>query len=180
MIRMTALVLALLAAGAAGAQTVTRVCETLDTRIAQSPANLEGRILNEALFEAAALDCPQIAHSLLESGASVEARNRFGGTPVNVAAGRGSREIVAMLLERGADLITLTLAYNTTAGRRSEITATHGPDLIAAGADVNHAEPRGRHAGHGRRLRGRPADAYGAAGRGRRRERRGSARARAR
>ena len=66
MIRMTTLTFVLLAAGAAGAQTVTRVCETLETRIAQSPANLEGRILNEALFEAAALDCPETALSLLE------------------------------------------------------------------------------------------------------------------
>lgn len=144
MMRMTTLVLALLAAGAANAQSVTRVCDTLETRIAQSPANLEGRILNEALFEASALDCPQTALRLLENGASVEARNRFGGTPMNVAAARGAREIVAILLERGAALDHPNLGGTTpllAAVQQSRQRMVS--DLIAAGADVNHANREG-------------------------------------
>ncbi|MCT4373282.1 ankyrin repeat domain-containing protein [Yangia mangrovi] len=75
------LVLLVLGGGGALAQPAAPVCSALETRLSQSRAALEGRVLNEALFEAAALDCPETARRLLEQGASVEARNRFGGTP---------------------------------------------------------------------------------------------------
>jgi ankyrin repeat protein len=136
--------LLMLTAGAAEAQSVTPVCEALATRIAQSPANLEGRILNEALFEAAALDCPETATMLLEKGASVDARNRFGGTPLNAAAARGAIEIVMMLLERGAVLDhpnlggTTPLLAAVEEGRRRMVT-----HLIGAGSNVNAVNREG-------------------------------------
>ncbi|MEV8468099.1 ankyrin repeat domain-containing protein [Fluviibacterium sp. DFM31] len=145
MIRPVSLSLVILATAAAvQAQPAKPVCAALDVRIAQSPAHLEGRILNEALFEAAALNCPEIASRLLEMGASVEARNRFGGTPLNVAAARGAREIVASLLDHGAVLDHANLGGTTPllaavqASRRRMVT-----DLIAAGANVNVANREG-------------------------------------
>ena len=57
--------------------------------------------MQEGLFEAAALDCPAIAEDLLARGASVEARNRRDA--LMIAAGRGHRAMVSLLLERGAD-----------------------------------------------------------------------------
>lgn len=122
----------------------SRVCDALAARITQSPAQLEGRVLNEALFEAAALDCFEIAADLLDKGASVAARNRFGATPLHTAAARGSLEIADMLLERGADLDFASLGGGTPLlaaareGRRRMVA-----DLLARGADVNAADRQG-------------------------------------
>lgn len=105
--RAAVLIALAVAAGAAlpaEAQFRGRVRDVLETRLAQSPAALEGRLLNEALFEAAALDCRAIAKAMLARGASVDARNRRGAAPLTIAAEMGSRDVAELLLERGADL----------------------------------------------------------------------------
>lgn len=54
---------------------------------------------------------------LLSAGADINAKSKFGSTPVLVAAGRGDYEMVYRLLERGADY---------------RIKDAHGVDLAAA------------------------------------------------
>ena len=90
--------MALLSPTAAAAKPPSRVCAVLETRIDQSHLTLEGRHLDEALFEAAALDCPEIAARLLDEGASVAARNRSGATALTIAAEAGARPVAALLL----------------------------------------------------------------------------------
>jgi ankyrin repeat protein len=119
-------------------------CEALAGRIAQSPAAARDRLTQEALFEAAALDCPAIAAEMLARGASVEARNRRGATALSIAAGSGAREIATLLLDAGADLQHRDLNRATPLliaareGRRRMAGL-----LLEAGADVNAADRQG-------------------------------------
>ncbi|WP_299361116.1 ankyrin repeat domain-containing protein [uncultured Paracoccus sp.] len=130
-----ALVLLMLAAEAAG-QPATPVCEALSQQLAQSPAALEGRVLNETLFEAAALDCAEIASAMLARGASVAARDRSGGTALSVAADAGAEQVATLLLSHGADVEHRNLEGSTPllsaalAGRRRMVDL-----LVQAGAD---------------------------------------------
>lgn len=131
---------ALVAAGLR-AQPNTLVCQGLKTRTDQSPAALEGRQLDEVLFEAAALDCPDIAMDMLARGASVKARNRRGATPLNVATGKGAAKVSRLLIEKGANIEHRDLAGTTPllgaarSGRRRIASL-----LIDAGADPNGAD----------------------------------------
>ncbi len=93
--RVSGLAIALALAAVQGqAQPLSRVCQTLATRLEQSPVLRERRLLDEALFEAAELDCPPIAVDLLDRGADVMARNRSGTTALGIAAEAGAEEIV--------------------------------------------------------------------------------------
>ncbi len=86
------IIVAALLAAPAQARPPSQVCQALAGRIAQSPAAAKDRLMQEALFEAAALDCPAIAQEMLARGASVEARNRRGATALSVAAGMVSAD----------------------------------------------------------------------------------------
>jgi ankyrin repeat protein len=138
------ILVAALVAAAAQAQPPSQACQALAGRIAQSPAAARDRLMQEALFEAAALDCPAIAQEMLARGAAVEARNRRGATALSVAAGRGAREIATLLLNAGAglehrDLNGATpLLIAARAGRRRMVGL-----LLEAGADVNVADRQG-------------------------------------
>jgi len=142
-LKATALILAVMLAGAP-VYAQSRVCEELAGRIAQSPAAAKDRLMHEALFEAAALDCPRIAEEMLAKGASVDARNRRGATALSVAAGRGAREIASVLLKKGADLHhrdlngATPLLLSVRAGRRAMAGL-----LLQAGADVDAADRQG-------------------------------------
>lgn len=133
-----------LASAVAHAQPETHACAALAQRLAQSPAVLEGRLLHEALFEAAALDCGDIAVSVISGGASAEARNRSGKTALSISAERGARNVARILIEAGADVNHRDLAGSTPllgatgAGRRRMVTM-----LIEAGADPNAANKQG-------------------------------------
>ena len=74
---------------------------------------------------------------LLESGAYIDAKDRYGQTALMNAAHAGNVELVRLLVERGADL-DVTAKYNLSAlmlaliGRHTEVARL----LIEAGADV--------------------------------------------
>lgn len=133
-----------LVSSASEAQPAGSPCNALANRLTQSPAALEGRLLSEALFEAAALDCTQIAKEMLEKEATVAARNRRGATALWIAAEHGSRSVMQLLIAAGADIdrpdlgdITPILAA-TRAGRRKTV-----EDLLEAGADPSAADAQG-------------------------------------
>jgi ankyrin repeat protein len=82
------------------------------------------------------------AKLLLRAGADPMARNRFGATPLSEAALTGSAELVAALLEAGADAKGLTTADGETvlmtAARAGNVEAVRM--LVDRGADVNARE----------------------------------------
>src|SRR5882724_11031334 len=71
--------------------------------------------LNDQLFEAARKgDAPAVA-ALLDKGAEVNARFRYGTTALFKAAERGNVEVVKVLLARGVDVTVKDTFYQTTA-----------------------------------------------------------------
>ncbi len=132
------------------ARSQIRLCDALANRIAQSPTAAEGRLVQEALFEA---------------------RNRRGATALSVAAGRGAREIAALLLEQGADLHHRDLGGATpllTAvregrrvcfSRRAPTSAQEIARILYLGVEGDpHYEPRPVYTGLSLRDRQRPID----------------------
>jgi hypothetical protein len=66
-----------------------------------------------ALFSAADGNCIGLATELLDDGASVDARDRFGARPLSHAARFGHLEMVDLLLARGAPTDARNLAGAT-------------------------------------------------------------------
>ncbi|KAJ6032419.1 Mur ligase C-terminal, partial [Penicillium herquei] len=112
-----------------------QICEAL----VESNAPLEhpGRFYS-ALHHAARLNRPEIAQLLLENGAAVDLKSRQStGTPLILAAEKGSLQIVQLLVEKGADVNSVNshkAALNVAVENGYlEIAAL----LIDNGADVN-------------------------------------------
>jgi ankyrin repeat protein len=91
-----------------------------------------------ALFSAADANCTGVAAELLDGGASVDARDRFGARPLSHAARSGHLEMVDLLLARGAPINARNLAGATAlyfAAERGHVAVAQR--LIERGADVN-------------------------------------------
>lgn len=59
-------------------------------------------------------ECSELVKLLLEKGANVNARNRFGRTPLsNALRGNSSTAVVQLLLDRGADVTVVDMYGNT-------------------------------------------------------------------
>jgi len=89
------------------------------------------------LFSAADGNCIALATELLDSGASVDARDRFGARPLSHAARFGHLEMVDLLLAHGAPIDARNLAGATalyTAAERGHVSVAQR--LIERGADV--------------------------------------------
>src|ERR1700741_5108433 len=71
--------------------------------------------LNEQLFEAARKGDAAAVTALLDKGADVNAKFRYGTTALFKAAERGNTEVVKVLLARGADVSVKDTFYGTTA-----------------------------------------------------------------
>ncbi|MDX6611863.1 MAG: hypothetical protein QOD75_1049 [Blastocatellia bacterium] len=96
------LIALLLAAAAASAQTST-------------PAQTSKQELNDQFWEAARKGDAAAVTALLDKGADVNARFRYGTTALFKAAERGNIEVVKVLLARGADVTVKDTFYQTTA-----------------------------------------------------------------
>ncbi|HVF86459.1 MAG TPA: ankyrin repeat domain-containing protein [Pyrinomonadaceae bacterium] len=70
--------------------------------------------LNDQLYEAVRKGDAATVKSLLDQGADVNAKFRYGATALFKAAERGHTEIVKLLLERGADVNVKDTFYNAT------------------------------------------------------------------
>ncbi|HEX8502656.1 MAG TPA: ankyrin repeat domain-containing protein [Pyrinomonadaceae bacterium] len=92
-----AALLALAAAGAAAAQADPK------------------QALNEQLYEAARKGDPAEVKAVLDRGADVNAKFRYGATAIFKAAERGHTEVVKLLIERGADVNLKDTFYGATA-----------------------------------------------------------------
>ncbi len=71
--------------------------------------------LNNQLFEAARAGDAQMVASLLDKGADVNAKFRYGTTALFKAAERGHAKVVKVLLDRGADATIRDTFYGATA-----------------------------------------------------------------
>ena len=92
------------------------------------------------LFSAVDKNCTDIVIGLLDGGASVDARDRFGARPLSHAARFGHLPMVDLLLARGAPIDARNLAGATALFFAAD--GNHTPiaqRLIDRGADVNLA-----------------------------------------
>ena len=71
--------------------------------------------LNDQLFEAARKGDAAAVTALLDRGADVNAKFRYGTTALFKAAERGNTEVVKVLLARGADVTVTDTFYSATA-----------------------------------------------------------------
>ena len=84
----------------------------------QEPAKPDAaarQALNDQLYEAARKGDAAEVRALLDRGAEVDARFRYGATALFKAAERGHTEVVKLLLERGADATVKDTFYSATA-----------------------------------------------------------------
>jgi ankyrin repeat protein len=76
---------------------------------------LNGADLNEDLLAATRKGDLTAVKSLLDQGASVNAKSPYGSTPLFFACDRGHTEIIKLLIERGADVNVEDTFYHATA-----------------------------------------------------------------
>lgn len=81
------------------------------TAAAQDPK----QALNEQLYEAARKGDAAEVKAVLDKGADVNAKFRYGATALFKAAERGHTEVVRLLIERGADVSVRDTFYGATA-----------------------------------------------------------------
>lgn len=92
---------------------------------------------------AALEDDVESARKLIAAGANVKAADRYGVTPLSIAATNGNAAMISLLLKAGADPNTTLPGGETvlmTAARTGRLDAVR--TLIEAGADVNAKESR--------------------------------------
>lgn len=82
--------------------------------LARGQAPAQSQDLNEQLLAAARKGDATQVKALLDKGASVNAKTRYGATPLSYACDRGAVEVVKILLERGADVNVTDTFYNAT------------------------------------------------------------------
>jgi ankyrin repeat protein len=79
------------------------------------PLTIRAQGLNDQLWEAARKGDAAAVQALLDKGADVNARFRYGTTALFKAAERGHTEVVKLLLARGADASVKDTFYGATA-----------------------------------------------------------------
>jgi ankyrin repeat protein len=113
-------------------------CRELERRYDLVKADITADQLNSALFSAAEVGCQELVRAVLEAGASLEARDRLGDTPLAYASRAGQRAMVELLLSVGAqidsrDISGDTALYLAAEGERQATVAF----LLTRGADPN-------------------------------------------
>jgi ankyrin repeat protein len=112
-------------------------CQELGRKLQTAKPQISAIEISSALFSAADGNCIASATDLLDHGASVDARDRFGARPLSHAARFGHLEMVDLLLARGAPIDARNLAGATALYFAAE--GGHVPvadRLIGLGADV--------------------------------------------
>jgi uncharacterized protein len=113
-------------------------CQELARQFQSTKPQITAIEVSLTLFAAADANCLALATELLDFGASVDARDRFGARPLSHAARFGHLDMVDLLLARGAAIDARNLAGATAlffAAERSHTAVVQR--LIARGADVN-------------------------------------------
>jgi uncharacterized protein len=129
--------IAVLNAGAAAHAADSEQCQALGNQLRAEKAQMSAIEVSLALFSAADQNCIGLATELLDGGASVDARDRFGARPLSHAARNGHLEMVDLLLARGAPINARNLAGATAlyfAAERGHVAVAQR--LVERGADV--------------------------------------------
>jgi hypothetical protein len=98
--------------------TLTRITLTALLTLAltlTAAAQDQKQALNEQLYEAARKGDAAEVKAVLDKGADVNAKFRYGATALFKAAERGHTEVVRLLIERGADVSVRDTFYGATA-----------------------------------------------------------------
>lgn len=120
------------------------ICDEIGQRRIVRGDRVTAREVNFFLFDAAGRGCLDLVDRFLGEGASIAARDRFGNTPLAIAARMGEDQVVAHLLSLGAERDRENLAGSTPllravdANRRRSATL-----LLEARADPNKPNLRG-------------------------------------
>ncbi len=130
--------IAVLSAASATLAADSERCQELGRRFRTARPQITAIEVSLALFSAADGNCVALASELLDYGASIDARDRFGARPLSHAAKFGHLEMVDLLLARGAPIDARNLAgatalYFAAEGGRTSVAQR----LIERGADVN-------------------------------------------
>jgi uncharacterized protein len=131
------IVIALLSAASAARATDSERCQELGRRFAIAKQQITAIEVSLTLFSAVDGNCIAMATELLDHGASVDARDRFGARPLSHAARFGNLQMVDLLLARDAPVNARNLAGATAlffAAGGGHTLIVHR--LIERGADV--------------------------------------------
>ena len=113
-------------------------CQELTRQFESNKAQITAIEVSLLLFSAADAGCLALETGLVDSGASVDARDRLGAKPLSHAARFGHLDIVDLLLARGAPVDARNLAGATALYAAAERGHTGIVQrLIDRGADVN-------------------------------------------
>src|SRR5712671_6069047 len=131
------IVIAVLSAASAARAADSERCQELGRRLEIAKSQITAIEVSLTLFSAVDGDCVALATELLDHGASVDARDRFGARPLSHAARFGHLPMVDLLLARGAPINARNLAgatalYFAAEGDKTLIVQR----LIEGGADV--------------------------------------------
>src|ERR1700704_1179596 len=134
------IVISLLSAASAARAADSERCQERGRRFEIAKPQITAIEVSLTLFSAVDGNCMASVAELLDHGASVEARDRFGARPLSHAARFGHIAMVDLLLARGAPLNARNLAGATALFFAVESNHTSvAQRLIARGADVNLA-----------------------------------------
>src|ERR1700732_2050244 len=134
------IVIALSSAASAARAADSERCQELGRRFAIAKPQITAIEVSLTLFSAVDGNCMALVTELLDHGASVDARDRFGARPLSHAARFGHLSMVDLLLSRDAPLNARNLAGATALFFAVE--GNHTPvaqRLIERGGDVNLA-----------------------------------------
>jgi ankyrin repeat protein len=134
------IVIAVLSAAAVASAADSERCQELARRFENAKPQITAIEVSLTLFSAADGNCTALTTELLDYGASVDARDRFGARPLSHAARFGHLQMVDLLLARGAPINARNLAgatalYFAAEGGQAPIVQR----LIERGADVKLA-----------------------------------------
>src|SRR5258705_13267603 len=106
-------VIAVLSAASAALAADSERCQELGRKFRTAKLQIPAIEVSLALFSAADGNCIGVATELLDYGASVDARDRFGARPLSHAARFGHLEMVDLLLAHGDPIDARNLAGAT-------------------------------------------------------------------
>jgi ankyrin repeat protein len=113
-------------------------CQDIVRRYEDIKPQISAIEVSLTLFSAVDANCTELVTELIEQGASVDARDRFGARPLSHAARFGNLPTVEVLLARGAPIDARNLAGATALYMAVENNRTGvAQRLIERGADVN-------------------------------------------
>ncbi len=119
------------------------VCDELRQRRVVSQNQMNDRLRNFFLFDAAERGCIDMIKELIAEGASVNARDRFGNTALLRAARAGENEAVKLLLAQNSDVHHRNIAGSTALLRAVTMNRRRTARiLLSAGADPNQPNRR--------------------------------------